>query len=474
MVVLVAVVVVAACAALAVTGLPTWRAVQARRTGLAVPGGPSETEPSRVLAVTVAFPVGADTLRSAIADGMEILATSTPHRWPWRRRARQRVAVFAAPSAAHALGGHGSVLTGLGHRPNEAQLSPDRRAAWGWPASGWRRSSDEVDGVDGPQAVVLSAGRAIAPDQVWLVEVDADWQPPVRTASGDTQPADHEPGSAALLARRRLPGALERQGHQPAADVVELNLVDSAGSADSPTAAPLPPPRTDPALEARKAQDAARRSAHAELSGELARLTARAESLLAPPAVADRAAGLIELPAGPGHAAAIRRPSVEIALRDGREEGAPAAVQGVSPNAGLALAQLNRHRRRMPPPSAVWIYQIDGPRSAGRPSHMRLLGGLPAAGGVVGRSARAAVQIPAEAVSERHFRVEPTPQGWTIHDLGSRNGTYVNGERVEQASPLENGDDIRLGRSVLLRFIVGDRYPTSSAGQPHGVGGRSS
>jgi pSer/pThr/pTyr-binding forkhead associated (FHA) protein len=36
-----------------------------------------------------------------------------------------------------------------------------------------------------------------------------------------------------------------------------------------------------------------------------------------------------------------------------------------------------------------------------------------------------------------------------VEDLGSRNGTYVGGERVTRARPLHDGDEIRIGRVVL-------------------------
>ena len=43
----------------------------------------------------------------------------------------------------------------------------------------------------------------------------------------------------------------------------------------------------------------------------------------------------------------------------------------------------------------------------------------------------------------------------TIEDLGSKNGTYLNGKRLEQPALLANGDEIWIGRSVArLRFLV--------------------
>jgi transcriptional regulator with AAA-type ATPase domain len=66
----------------------------------------------------------------------------------------------------------------------------------------------------------------------------------------------------------------------------------------------------------------------------------------------------------------------------------------------------------------------------------------------VGRAAENDVRLPDRAVSERHVRLEPCEAGLLVRDLGSRNGTYVNGARVQTALVGE-GTVIRLGRSEL-------------------------
>lgn len=53
-------------------------------------------------------------------------------------------------------------------------------------------------------------------------------------------------------------------------------------------------------------------------------------------------------------------------------------------------------------------------------------------------------------VSRLHAVLEPIGSGWCIRDLGSANGTTVNGERILAERRLSTGDEIRVGRSLLV------------------------
>jgi hypothetical protein len=63
---------------------------------------------------------------------------------------------------------------------------------------------------------------------------------------------------------------------------------------------------------------------------------------------------------------------------------------------------------------------------------------------VVGRSPGCDIVISHESVSRRHARLTPRDGAWILHDLGSTNGSFVNGSRVGRCS-LVPGDDVRLG-----------------------------
>jgi pSer/pThr/pTyr-binding forkhead associated (FHA) protein len=51
-------------------------------------------------------------------------------------------------------------------------------------------------------------------------------------------------------------------------------------------------------------------------------------------------------------------------------------------------------------------------------------------------------------VSRRHALVAEGPRGFTIEDLGSTNGTWVNGERIDRPELLRAGDEVRFGNTV--------------------------
>jgi hypothetical protein len=59
-------------------------------------------------------------------------------------------------------------------------------------------------------------------------------------------------------------------------------------------------------------------------------------------------------------------------------------------------------------------------------------------------------------VSRRHVVVEHDGDGYTLRDVGSLNGTYVNRARVDEAA-LQYGDEVQIGRYRLSFVIGGDR-----------------
>jgi pSer/pThr/pTyr-binding forkhead associated (FHA) protein len=54
-------------------------------------------------------------------------------------------------------------------------------------------------------------------------------------------------------------------------------------------------------------------------------------------------------------------------------------------------------------------------------------------------------------VSRRHVEFRRGPQGYSVHDVGSLNGTYVNRDRIDEIA-LQNGDEVRIGKFRLIYF----------------------
>jgi hypothetical protein len=67
---------------------------------------------------------------------------------------------------------------------------------------------------------------------------------------------------------------------------------------------------------------------------------------------------------------------------------------------------------------------------------------------VIGRSSELDLVLIEDMVSRKHARLTVAPGGITIADLGSTNGTFVNGEKVRRAQ-LKEGDRILIGTSIL-------------------------
>ncbi len=95
-----------------------------------------------------------------------------------------------------------------------------------------------------------------------------------------------------------------------------------------------------------------------------------------------------------------------------------------------------------PVPGVVAIF------SCGQPLYIP----IPIAEGPIelGRMTTEGAFLDDERISRRHVRVEAARERFRVTDLGSRNGTYVDGERVEGSVTLEGPRVLRMGRSLLL------------------------
>lgn len=124
-------------------------------------------------------------------------------------------------------------------------------------------------------------------------------------------------------------------------------------------------------------------------------------------------------------------------------------------SAGLVLFVLLVRDRRGPAPrpaldavipAGIELVVDDGATIATRRLGRRIL---------VGRAASADVRIDDPRVSRLHARIEMRDDGVYVEDLGSRNGTFVDGEPVVTSRQLATGDEITLGTASIIFRGVG-------------------
>jgi serine phosphatase RsbU (regulator of sigma subunit) len=77
----------------------------------------------------------------------------------------------------------------------------------------------------------------------------------------------------------------------------------------------------------------------------------------------------------------------------------------------------------------------------------------------IGRASDCSIPIKDRYLSRKHAEIVSVGSGWMLKDLGSANGTYLNGTRVERDEVLKTGDRIRLGDTEIV-FETTDRAST--------------
>ncbi len=68
---------------------------------------------------------------------------------------------------------------------------------------------------------------------------------------------------------------------------------------------------------------------------------------------------------------------------------------------------------------------------------------------LIGRGNDAAIRLDDDYVSTKHARIGSSGDQWYVEDLGSTNGTYVGSSRISQATALQLGTQIRIGKTIL-------------------------
>lgn len=70
-------------------------------------------------------------------------------------------------------------------------------------------------------------------------------------------------------------------------------------------------------------------------------------------------------------------------------------------------------------------------------------------GATIGRSSRCDIVLDDANISREHAELRPRGGSWVVTDLGSTNGSSVNGRRIDGPTVVKRGDEIELGTSVM-------------------------
>ncbi len=105
-----------------------------------------------------------------------------------------------------------------------------------------------------------------------------------------------------------------------------------------------------------------------------------------------------------------------------------------------AVAAAPEERRSRKVPKEIVVHQMSGP-----PSVL----GLSGRGLTLGRAGDVDVVLEDVYVSDEHAQILPDDGGWSVRDLGSTNGTFLNGAKVTRPTPLAAGDQLRVGKTRI-------------------------
>ena len=88
----------------------------------------------------------------------------------------------------------------------------------------------------------------------------------------------------------------------------------------------------------------------------------------------------------------------------------------------------------------------DGPNAGQRVPLDSAVDGTPL---LIGRGPDAAIRLDDDYVSTRHARIGVSGDTWYVEDLGSTNGTYIGNQRLTQATAIQLGTQVRIGKTTL-------------------------
>lgn len=75
----------------------------------------------------------------------------------------------------------------------------------------------------------------------------------------------------------------------------------------------------------------------------------------------------------------------------------------------------------------------------------------------IGRDTTNSIVLDMPDISRHHIRIVHTLDGFTVEDLGSKNGTFLNNDALKRVKLLKSGDSIRLGEKIHIRYELASK-----------------
>jgi DNA-binding winged helix-turn-helix (wHTH) protein len=139
----------------------------------------------------------------------------------------------------------------------------------------------------------------------------------------------------------------------------------------------------------------------------------------------------------------------------GDDARAPRILRTV-PRFGYAFAADASEKAPAPSPAPLTCRLVWGPREIA----------LDPGENLIGRDRDSVVWIDDASVSRRHARISVDSSGATVEDLGSKNGTFLGGRRIEKPARLADKDAIKIGpASMVFRLFKRTGSTASTVGK---------
>jgi DNA-binding NtrC family response regulator len=133
----------------------------------------------------------------------------------------------------------------------------------------------------------------------------------------------------------------------------------------------------------------------------------------------------------------------------------------------ITSTSIDEHSSVSPKSPIPVLMVAHAPRDAATMDRCRVLGAF-----TVGRNPDNRLTVLDHKISSRHFRIDAALEACFIEDVGSTNGTYVNGKRIGERVALHSEDVIRAGHTVFVFHRDGEEMLIPPPIDRHGMAGR--